>query len=423
MQLPVRKCWVLVPVPFVILLLLPGCSGRSRNPGHEFITRTEEGMVTAVNRGGPRFTEPIFRFEEVLELREDPGNEASFLYRPRGFVQDEAGRFYVNDYGNRRIAVFDASGAFSRGMGRAGEGPGEFRYLFDLQVEGGIVQAFDHELNRLTRFRTDGTLLDVVTLGTIPVDLGLGNVLEGFLTPDERLVLRSQQDIPDPDFQISRNRLVVLDAEHRLLWETATPEYKHVTWAVFRGRRGLGVMLPFPRTGSISFQPEQGVLVSPGDAPILLRYDLDGNVVRRIRLELEARPFTAGDRSRVLQDYDRRIAEASEATAEQLRATKEALIFPEFWPWWEGAGLDDAGRIWLGTAEHGADRETAGGGTFYKVLDPRGEYLGDARVPPLRYTRFSRGRLLGQRTDPETGAEHLVVFRIVPAVAGLKYPD
>ncbi len=410
-------------IPSLLLLLLTGCSGRGGNPAHEFVTLAEEGVPTAVNRGGPRYTEPLFHFEEVMELREDPANEASLLYDPRGFIQDESGNFFVIDAGNNRIALFDPSGAFVRGIGRAGQGPGEFQYIGEVQVVRGILQVLDHRSNQLSRFRTDGTLLEVISMGTIRTDLGLRSLHSALVTGEGGLVLTAQQDIRDPDFQIARQRVVVLDAERRLLWETATPEFKLVVWAVFRGVRGLGAPLPFSPMGWIGVRPDQGILVSPGDAPVLTRYDLDGTPRLRIRMEQEPRPFTAADRSRVTEDYDRRIAEASGVSAEQFRAWKEALIFPEYWPWWGSAGLDDAGFIWLGMEEHEADREAAGGGTLYQVLDPRGEYLGEVRAPPLRFSRFSRGRLLGQRRDPDTEAEHLVVFRIVPAVAGLTYPD
>jgi hypothetical protein len=410
-------------IPLFLLLLLPGCSGRSGNPDHEFLTVIEEGVTTAINRGGPRYTEPLFRFEEVLELQEDPANEASLLFHPRGFVQDEAGNSFVIDAGNSRIALFDPGGAFIRGIGREGEGPGEFRYLGEMQVTGGILQVFDSRLNRLSRFRDDGTLLEVIPLGPLRADLGLQYIHTALVTATNRLVLTAQQDIPDPDFQVARQRLVVLDAERRLLWESATPEYKLVVWAVFRGVRGLGAPLPFAPMGWIAVQPDQGILVSHGDVPVLTRYDLDGRPQLRIRMDEEPRPFTAADRARVIADYDRRIAEATAASVEQFRAWKDALILPEYWPRWGGAGLDEAGYIWLSVEEHEADREAAGGGTLYRVLDPRGEYLGEVRLPSLHYSRFCHGRLLGQRSDPETGAAHLVVFRIVPAVAGLTYPD
>jgi hypothetical protein len=406
-----------------LLLLLPGCAGRGSNPTHEFVTLTEEGVPTAVNRGGPRYTEPIFRFEEILELREDPANEASLLYDARGFVQDEAGNSFVIDAGNSRIALFDPGGAFVRGIGREGEGPGEFRYLGGVQVVGGILHVFDSRLNRLSRFRADGTLLEVIPLGPLRTELGLQYIHTALVTAAGRLVVAAQQDISDPDFQVARQRVVVLDAERRLIWETATPEYKLVVWAVFRGVRSLGAPLPFAPMGWIAVTPAQGILVSHGDVPVLVRYDLDGRPQLRIRMEEEPRPFTAADRARVVADYDRRIAEATPASVEQFRAWKDALILPEYWPRWGGAGLDDNGYIWLSVEEHEADREAAGGGTLYKIIDPRGEYLGDVRVPPLGFGRFSRGRWLGQRSDPETGAEQLLVFRIVPAVAGLTYPD
>ena len=54
---------------------------------------------------------------------------------PWGVAADPtAGRVYVADMTGARVAVFDGAGAFVEELGRAGEGPGEFRGVSALAL-------------------------------------------------------------------------------------------------------------------------------------------------------------------------------------------------------------------------------------------------------------------------------------------------
>jgi hypothetical protein len=61
------------------------------------------------------------------------------------------------------------------------------------------------------------------------------------------------------------------------------------------------------------------------------------------------------------------------------------------------------------------------------VAAPDGEYLGDTTLPPMVLTDFAGiqiigGRLLALVEDPETAERVPTVYRIRPAIDGLRYP-
>ena len=150
---------------FVFVVLVSACSqSDGGGTGHSFTISSEYGVTTAWNENGPRTLGNIFRFEPILRLQQDPDNEESLLFGPNEFTMDQEGNFYVSDARNSRIAVFNHRGEYVRAFGREGQGPGEFIFMSNLLIQGDVVSAYDFRMRRRTFYRTDGTLIKVVTV-------------------------------------------------------------------------------------------------------------------------------------------------------------------------------------------------------------------------------------------------------------------
>lgn len=399
-------------------LILLACSSQTEKKQHRFEVTTINGIETAINNEYPKFSDPLFRYEEVLRLREDPENEDSLIYLPKQFLQDEDGYFYVVDRGNTRIAAFDRNGDFIKGIGGSGGGPGEFDAINPIRVHRGVIQVFDNRRSRLTRFETDGTLIDVTSLNLIAHELisgSLSSLSNAYITLDNKLLLFSQEKERSGEFILSGRKVIALDSDREIEWQVTTPLHMMQNFT----ERGMGVLTPYRSRGSIQYDPDHGILISPGNDHILFLYDIDGSMKQQIRIDLEEKSITATDRARVLDSFDQRIADASEGRAAMLQAMKDATVFPERLPYWEGASWDNYGYIWLETTEHDTDRMEAGGGFLYMVLSPEGEYLGNTRHP---LGNICYGRLLVISTDEETGVKNLIVYQIQSAISGFIYP-
>ena len=82
---------------FVVLLhIAAGCSNRDGSSIYSFQIIEENGIKVAVTTNGPRYLDPLFEFEPVLTLQEDPENEDSLLFGPREFTFGDDGNYYVN---------------------------------------------------------------------------------------------------------------------------------------------------------------------------------------------------------------------------------------------------------------------------------------------------------------------------------------
>ena len=131
-------------LPTIVALLaavsLGGCAGgptealAEAESTHRFELGMENGVPTAANHGGPRFNGELFRYEKVVELNTDDGNPESVLHQARIFTMDENGVFYVADAHRHRVAVFDPDGNYLRSIGQEGDGPGDLRNPFNIDI-------------------------------------------------------------------------------------------------------------------------------------------------------------------------------------------------------------------------------------------------------------------------------------------------
>ena len=68
-------------------------------------------------------------------------------------------QIYLMDKSLKQILMFSMEGGFIRAFGRSGEGPGEFRYLYTMDVKNNLVACFDQGNFRITLFDTSGVFI------------------------------------------------------------------------------------------------------------------------------------------------------------------------------------------------------------------------------------------------------------------------
>ena len=404
-----------------LCLLMNSCSSRqAETRGHYFSVRQEDGITIAVTSSIPKYEGELFRYEKVLELREDERPESLFN-RPTDFLADSQGRFYVADSGDARIAVFSPEGSYLRSIGRRGEGPGEFQAPRIQSIRNDIISVYDLLLRREVRYRTDGTLVDITS---IPADHS-HRPNEYFRLDEERMaqIIRQYEDVENDRYEWAE-----------ILIHTAAPDTVALfaTEHVLTGyrfpsvRRGLRIMQRgnylFAPQPIAYFSPAHGFVLSSGKEPVIDVFDSSGTLQKRIRMDMAAEQVTAGDKDEVIAVFQRDLSEADAETQTYIKEQIDNLRFMEYKPPWYAFMVDDVGFFWLididtldlqDVAEHGFDM---------MVLDKSGEYLGRTRFPPALFLRFSNGRLLINNQDPETGEYSLTVYQIIPAVSGLIYP-
>jgi hypothetical protein len=162
--------------------------------------------------------------EILLELvvtlgeRDGPGR----VWRPSAMAVDSRENYYVahgdGGFAATQIWVFDRDGAFTRTIGRDGEGPGEYRLISRIDVlPGDTLLVFDARLRRRTTLAPEGS---VVATQSFQV----GGFMNSSLLPDGRMVVNEHQSTPKG----AGYPLQLVDREGRIVRPLGSvrPEYR-----------------------------------------------------------------------------------------------------------------------------------------------------------------------------------------------------
>jgi len=401
---------------FFLIMLVFACSRGEFLEEHEFKIIQEEGISTAVTAGGPRYSGEIFLYEKLLTLKPDPQKADSYLVFPDRFTMDDKGNFYVVDDEDEAVKVFDSAGIYLRKFGREGEGPGDFMKINLVDLEGDIITLVDKMMDRFTHFRTDGTFIDVMrappSIGSVPE--ALYKVQEG-----KQLLVELLTEEKNSRRWYSQ-RATFLTSDFSAIKTIVTEPAKSVIIVSLDTGRRSAVAIPFAPRPSMKYLKGSGIFSTSGKDGLVNQYNMDGELERRIRVELDQQPVTKDEKAGLLGRLNEQFEKAKNPRQkEHYKAVSENYEFPEWKGFSRGMEIDDAGFIWLEVPEVDPDVGRYRG-PLYRILSPEGEYLGTSRWPGVKGT-LVRGHLLAFVRDPDTDEMTATVFKIRPAVSGLAY--
>lgn len=375
----------------LILALLAGAScGTDRSGDPATVVRHDSaGIVIVENRSGDRPFDG-----QVIHVADLAIPDDALSPRPWGIVAHRAAqRVFVADGPGRRVAVFDAAGAFVGTLGRAGEGPGEFQLPSALALE---------ECGAESCHGVPGPVEVLVVLDSRRAVLSRWSSDGEFLGEE-----RAPADYWGPGFAVAPDYFASVTStsagmgvEQRL--EVRTAERSQVIHQVSHEMTRMELpcaTMPAPRI----FSPDV-IWARGGDAFYYLngsgyRIDAwsDGAVASSVRRPIE--PLAA---SREMAVMAARIGSGPYgAFMRQCGISAEELVaavgHEEELAAVLGLAVDPGGRLWVARRGRGLAPESI------DILDARGEYLGTlaADVLPVAFLRESR--FVGVRLQSATG--------------------
>jgi hypothetical protein len=414
----------------LVALFLCTCSARLDRNEHQLEILTENGIPVVATTGGPKFEGELFRFEPILQIRENPDQPETLM---KNIVRPAYGpdsNYYLLDVNGSRAVVFDPDGTYVRTIGRHGEGPGELQYPTGISFTGGTLNLSQTYPSRLNRFGLSGEFREMVTR-TTSISSGLapsidvaedGSVLQFFFDKD-----RGER------FHSTRACVAVSSASGdtiaSLVTEWVVTE-EMVPMDLGRGTRSSPRRIQYVGMPQIVYSPHHGLVLSTGRTPELACYDLTGRPTKLIRFDLTPEPVTPEDRAALMAEYDRRLAdmeqqarsaqyEMSVARTRTFRNNERFADAKSFWGWIQ---IDEAGWLWLTHPTHQRVDYYAAISSRYRVLNDTGEYIGDSTMPAGRMVAIYHDRVIVEESEPETEERIWAVYRTIPIVEGLKFP-
>jgi hypothetical protein len=332
----------------------------------------------------PSAAVPVWRVdpEPLAIIGRVEGPEEELLSNVTGAVLLPGGGVAVADAGSSTVRLFDAEGEFRSAFGGPGEGPGEFGYIFGLEVAGpDRLRVYDADAQRLSTFSLGGELLSSVTFRATT---GYPEIYLGSFSDGGHAVAWIEQVGRDPE-RVTPDRMAIGR------FEVDGGQGARLAGAEGMLRLGRGP-LPFSPP-FLAARVAAPLFVADGRRPELRAISPDGRVLRTISLPAAPR-----------SPRDARDALASGLTPE-LRTTLAELSVPEAdsVPYLSDLLSDGAGRLWVklydpATDSHWRGRARTGGTWLAFATD--GTPLARLHLPDdLRLLGIDDTRLVGLARD------------------------
>jgi hypothetical protein len=378
-------------LPFVgLLALLPACE-TAPSPASAVTVFDSAGVRVVHSHQSVWTPEEAWRLadEPSLVIGEPPASPAEEFTLIRAIRPLPDGRLVVLDAGpTPEIRVFGPEGEYLHSIGRVGEGPGEFGFLWDLWVAPpDTVIVFGPGLSRLNVFTADGGHVRddrVETSPPIPGGIILwGRFGDGTFLRRPNVYARGAEGTGRSQLPAIRIRSdgSVVDTLG------VFPDLEHVP-----SETG-GVRMPlFGKRAAILIH-DSAYYTGMGDDFTIDQYDLSGRHVRRIRRDHAIRDVTE---TLVERERERAMEMAAPERRSSLRdhydQIPRAPQLPAFSRDWL---LSDDGHLWIQEYFVAGDPER-----IWSVFDPEGRWLGSVATPARFLPRaVARNRVIGVWTD------------------------
>ena len=396
----------------LILAAVTACSSPREEPAHSFRIYEEDGVTIAETKGKSRYQEDPFIFQHQCQILQEETNHASLITRVGNCFIGPGGLIFIGDTGSPRVLVFNTDGSFLREIGQRGAGPGEFRAVRLHGIIRGNVAVSDNRLRRTSLFNIDGSFIRsfVFPHGKSEPPLSF-NAFLAFPGPGNLVISYEQAFVRFESSTGAAVRVGVYSEHGEMIAEVTKP--------------AIPFPEPFQGTPNILYQPAFGIYLALGTEGIIEKYGLDGELTYVMRLDIPKEPVTAEERQKAIQHEQDMI---ENTISEEIRRAREerleSITFPHEKDFWFEIAVDEFGYIWASKPPGSYD--TPPWDRSYRVITPEGEYLGDT-CPPEQpgisgNIYFSQGFLICSYIAQDSGAPVVEIFRILPAVEGLRYP-
>lgn len=332
------------------------------------------------------------------------------LFQVRSAVRLSDGRIVVVNAGSHEIRFFSPSGEFLFGVGRDGEGPGEFREPYDLaRFAGDSLLIRDLKNQRVSIFDANGQFVRSYQLPMPPFVALIGALFDGRLVVAANSIryvgpaARTRSEQPLTYLLYSREGTLLDTLGHY------PPEAKYA----FRYRNAhVTLPLPFGRSTRAAVLGDR-FYAGHNDVYEIHAYDSRGTLIRLIRRESDPLEVTGADidalrDSLAGEDDSLMPGVVNEARRQAVDHLLQDITFPRTMPAFDDFRIDDLGFLWVAEYRRPSDKQRV-----WAVFDPGGTFLGKVATPPETDIRqIGHDFLLGIQRD-DLGLEHVTVYRLI----------
>jgi hypothetical protein len=335
---------------FLVLFLASSC-GPKQGQVERIIEDDVEVVINHLEPYRIKGEPTTLTLEKVFAIDTESDKMAEIgLVEMSDFNVDSFGNIYImlRETSGNFIFKFDKQGTFMTSFRRRGQGPGEADWGGDILIdEYDRVIAKDMTKPMFSIFDPDGTLVKETKLGR-------NYSLIEYLNEGKFFIDWQEQDLEN---QVFRNHFGIADGTFEKIEEF----YGFEMPDRFNAERFTPVTRGFVLTAS-----QKNIFITNYqalDSYEFLVFDIEGNLVRKIRKEYSPVP--------VPDNYKRLIKKRLERTPLGRELTKR-MYFPPHWPPNRYVFTDDEGRLYVMTYERDEDERKY----MYDIFNAEGVFIG-----------------------------------------------
>ena len=369
--------------------------------------------VSAQARGGDVSYPDIETIHEAgpddLVLGVGPSNGVD-LYWVSHILPRSDGSFVVVNSGTNELFAFDGSGRRIWTAGASGEGPGEFREMFEAALlPADSIAVLDRFAARVSLFGPDGEFAESFQFERPFEDAGSPTLLVA-LADGTLLIGHSETRTmaPRPEAVYFRQRIVRYSTRGDPLStdEVSLPRSEHFVQAVPQRFGGTAYWdLAFGRRMTVRSSPDGGLFIGDGTEWTVELRAVDGSVSATHRLSRAIEPVTPTDRAVHRSGL---LEGETGPRREMMEKLAAEMPYPMSRPAYTRFDVDAEGRLWL---EEYPPPDAEDGSVWIR-LDPATGTSAAVRFPPrYRALAFGDGNAYGVWRD-DLDVEYLHVYRV-----------
>jgi hypothetical protein len=376
------------------------------------------GCAGGTDAGGNVYVDSAAALSLAEDLRIGSADDPTLGFtRISSVIGREDGSVYALESREKQLRLYSAAGTLVRTIGRAGDGPGEFRTPTRMGRVGETVWVFDLSQEQITLFDTLGNVARIIASPSMSVEAAPGiriDVSGASLRADGTLgsdwSYMAMAGGPTDTLHAPHVRFdttgAPLDTIAMELWTYPAPVTVGGDELV---APSLPSSLPLPVASGLEyFHIDRRVAAAAGNGTFTIaRTGSRGDTLSRRSYSYTPKPFTRevldtiiARRVNSLMRYGNRDAGALEA------AFRAVLHAPAFLPPIVAARAGDDGVLWL-------QREDLGGpSAHWLLIAPDGKLIGTLDIPRNIAVRWSSGDIVWAVLTDELEVPWLVRYRL-----------
>lgn len=372
---------------FILFALFAGCIKTESDNFPEHLAEIQNLTVYEPDEVAPYSIE--FNRDQVYEETDD-----IMFGRLLDIAVDESGRVYISELAQNHAAihVFENDGSYLTSVGGYGDGPGEFRSVFNPQIKDELLYVFDGSQLKIIVYSLETFSIErsiqlnpqnwnqIAELsGASPYDftvLDSDRILMSFLKSEGRKDLLFRYLINDSGEIISDKIIEQVSAEHFI-----SPNNEGIFFS------------PFTSSGLLAITENENLYAIWSEEILFKKYNIDGEYQSSFYYPFKNKKVS---RDEVLNYYDSEIYKAS------VRNTG----YPEHWPAIHSLVIDDSNNFWISTIIDDENEYS------WWILSSEGEMLSKFKWPKKSEIRVVKNEsIFTLETEPVTGIQKVVKYQ------------